>query len=174
MTRAHESAHEVSFATPRSFATVLKSDLKETFFPDDPFHQFRDEPLSSRTKKAIQYFVPIFGWLPKYNLRLFKYDLLAGITIASLAIPQGISYAKLANLPAIIGLYSSFVPPLVYAVFGSSKHLAVGTVAACSLLIAATIEEKVTPAENLPLYLSLVFTATLFSGLLQTAMGVLR
>lgn len=69
---------------------------------------------------------------------------------------------------------SSFVPPLIYAVFGSSKNIAVGTVAACSLLIAETIEEKVSPTEDLKLYLSLVYTATFFSGLLQTVMGVLR
>lgn len=69
---------------------------------------------------------------------------------------------------------SSFVPPLIYAVFGSSKHLAVGTVAACSLLIAAIIEGKVNASDNMPLYLSLVFTATLFSGLVQTALGLLR
>ncbi|KAK3034371.1 hypothetical protein RJ639_032269 [Escallonia herrerae] len=168
------SAHKVNFTKPRGFHTALKSDLKETFFPDDPFQQFKGEPLSRRTKKALQYFVPIFEWLPKYSLSLFKYDLLAGITIASLAIPQGISYAKLANIPPIIGLYSSFVPPLVYAIFGSSKHLAVGTVAACSLLIASTIEEVVHQAENPTLYLHLVFTATLFSGLLQTALGLLR
>ncbi|KAK3041643.1 hypothetical protein RJ639_001453 [Escallonia herrerae] len=169
-----ESAHKVNFAKPRCFHTALKSGLKETFFPDDPFQHFKGEPLSRRTKKALQYFVPIFEWLPKYSLSLFKYDLLAGITIASLAIPQGISYAKLANIPPIIGLYSSFVPPLVYAIFGSSKHLAVGTVAACSLLIASTIEEVVHQAENPTLYLNLVFTATLFSGLLQTALGLLR
>lgn len=69
---------------------------------------------------------------------------------------------------------SSFVPPLIYAVFGSSKHLAVGTVAASSLLIAATIEEVVKPQDNLELYVNLVFTATLVSGLVQTAMGLLR
>lgn len=58
--------------------------------------------------------------------------------------------------------------------FGSSKHLAVGTVAASSLLISATISEVVTPEKDLELYVSLVFTATLFSGLLQTAMGLFR
>ncbi|XP_019191555.1 PREDICTED: probable sulfate transporter 3.5 [Ipomoea nil] len=164
----------VNFAEPRSFKTVVNSKVKETLFPDDPFREFKNEPFSRRVTMGIKYFVPIFQWLPNYNLHLFKYDLLAGITIASLAIPQGISYAKLANLPPIIGLYSSFVPPLIYAVFGSSKHLAVGTVAACSLIIAATIEEAVNPQENLELYLSLVFTATLFSGLIQTTLGILR
>ncbi|KAL7168194.1 hypothetical protein ACSBR2_038602 [Camellia fascicularis] len=174
MANPSESLHKVNFANKRSFGAALKKDLKETFFPDDPFKQFENQPFSKKTKKVIQYFVPVFEWLPKYNLSLFKYDLLAGITVASLAIPQGISYAKLANLPPIIGLYSSFVPPLVYAVFGSSKHLAVGTVAACSLLISSIIGGKVSPIEEPELYLHLVFTATFFTGLLQTAMGFLR
>lgn len=99
------SDHSVSFSEPRGFAATFKSDLKETFFPDDPFGRFRDEDRPRRRlKKAVEYFVPIFGWLPSYNFRLFRFDLLAGITIASLAIPQGISYAKLANIPPIIGL----------------------------------------------------------------------
>lgn len=169
-----ESEHLVSFAPPRGFATTLKSDLKETFFPDDPFQQFRNEKPAGRVKKAVQFFVPIFEWLPKYNFHLFRYDLLAGITITSLAIPQGISYAKLAGLPPIIGLYSSFVPPIIYAVFGNSKHLAVGTVAACSLLLQATISDVVSPKDDPALYLHLFFTATFISGIFQTALGFLR
>ncbi|KAL6586158.1 putative sulfate transporter 3.5 [Orobanche minor] len=167
-------SRSVNLGPPRSFTNILNSKLKETFFPDDPFRQFKKGPLGRRSLKIIQYFIPISQWLPKYSLAFFRYDLLAGITIASLAIPQGISYANLAKLPPIIGLYSSFVPPLVYAVFGSSNHLAVGTVAACSLLIAETIGEKASPTDNQQLYVSLVFTATLFSGLLQTLMGILR
>ncbi|KAL0345306.1 UNVERIFIED_CONTAM: putative sulfate transporter 3.5 [Sesamum radiatum] len=171
MTTGTEESRSVNFGPPRSFGTVLKSKLKETLFPDDPFHQLKNEPLGRRFLIALQYFIPIFEWLPKYTLSFFKYDLLAGITIASLAIPQGISYANLARLPPVIGLYSSFVPPLVYAIFGSSKHLAVGTVAACSLLIAETIGESIKDQE---LYISLVFTATFFAGLFQTALGFLR
>lgn len=172
---AFNEDHKVSFKSPRSFATILKSGIKETLFPDDPFYLFKKEPSSlRRAKLAMNYFVPASEWLPKYNLQLFKYDVLAGITIASLAIPQGISYAKLANISPIIGLYSSFVPPLIYAVFGSSKYVAVGTLAASSMLISSTIEEKVSPTNNPDLYLGLVFTATLISGLLQLALGLLR
>ncbi|XP_041006687.1 probable sulfate transporter 3.5 [Juglans microcarpa x Juglans regia] len=164
----------VSFAPPRDFVTTLKSDLKETFFPDDPFQQFRNEKPARRLKKALQYFIPIFEWLPKYNFHLFRYDLLAGITITSLAIPQGISYARLASLPPIIGLYSSFVPPLIYAVFGNSKHLAVGTVAACSLFLQSTISDVVSPNDDPALYLRLIFTSTFITGIFQTALGFLR
>ncbi|KAL6330843.1 hypothetical protein AAG906_009271 [Vitis piasezkii] len=174
MAPSTESVVHVNFSNPRSFATKFKSHLKETFFPDDPFRQFRNEPPLRRTKKALQYFVPIFEWLPKYTFSMFKYDVLAGITIASLAIPQGISYAKLAEIPPIIGLYSSFVPPLVYAVFGSSRSMAVGTVAAVSLLIASTIGDVVSPTDDPTLFLHLVFTATFITGIFQTALGLLR
>lgn len=69
---------------------------------------------------------------------------------------------------------SSFVPPLIYAVFGSSKYVAIGTLAASSMLISSTLEEKASPIDNPDLYLGLVFTATLISGLLQLALGLLR
>lgn len=106
---AGDTARKVSFEAPRKFTTVFKSHLKETFFPDDPFYDFKGKSLPVKAKKAIQYFVPIFQWLPNYKAKLFLYDLLAGITIASLAIPQGISYAKLANIPPVIGL-CKFLP----------------------------------------------------------------
>jgi len=95
---------QVNFNSPRKFRTTLKSKCKETFFPDDPFRQFKNEKPLGKAKKTLQYFVPIFEWLPQYNLKMFRFDLLAGITITSLAIPQGISYAKLAEIPPIIGL----------------------------------------------------------------------
>ncbi|VVB17097.1 unnamed protein product [Arabis nemorensis] len=164
----------VNFSAPRSFFVKFRSKCKETFFSDDPFKPISQEPNGlMKTKKLLEYFVPIFEWLPKYNLQKLRYDVLAGITITSLAVPQGISYAKLANIPPIIGLYSSFVPPFVYAVFGSSNNLAVGTVAACSLLIAETIGENMSK-EKPDLYLHLVFTATFITGVFQFALGFLR
>lgn len=69
---------------------------------------------------------------------------------------------------------SSFVPPLVYAVFGSSRSMAVGTVAAVSLLIASTIGDVVSPTDDPTLFLHLVFTATFITGIFQTALGLLR
>lgn len=95
---------KVNFAAPRGFARTFKSKSKETFFPDDPFGGLRNEKLARKSLKTLQYFIPVFDWLPKYNFNKLKFDLLAGITITSLAIPQGISYAKLVNLPPIIGL----------------------------------------------------------------------
>lgn len=73
-----------------------------------------------------------------------------------------------------VGADSSFVPPLVYAMMGSSKDLAVGNVAVPSLLLASMIGEEVSAFENPVLYLHLALTATFFAGVLQLALGVLR
>lgn len=95
----------VNFSAPRNFGVKFRTKCKETFFPDDPFKPISQEPNGlMKTKKLLEYFVPIFEWLPKYNMQKLKYDVLAGITITSLAVPQGISYAKLASIPPIIGL----------------------------------------------------------------------
>lgn len=99
-----ECAHRVAIPPPEPFVKSLKNNLKETFFPDDPLRQFKNQPLSKRFILGIQYFLPILEWAPRYTFDYLKADLIAGITIASLAIPQGISYAKLANLPPILGL----------------------------------------------------------------------
>lgn len=69
---------------------------------------------------------------------------------------------------------SSFVPPLVYAVMGSSRDLAVGTVAVGSLLTASMLSDVVNVNENPTLYLHLAFTATLFAGLLEATLGIFR
>ncbi|KAL4602922.1 hypothetical protein ACB092_10G088300 [Castanea dentata] len=169
-----ECSHRVAIPPPQPFVKSLKYSLKETFFPDDPLRQFKNQPPSRKVILGLQYFLPFLEWAPRYTLEFLKADLIAGITIASLAIPQGISYAKLANLPPILGLYSSFVPPLVYALMGSSRDLAVGTVAVASLLTGAMLGEEVNTLENPKLYLHLAFTATFFSGVFQACLGFLR
>ncbi|GAY54104.1 hypothetical protein CUMW_154110 [Citrus unshiu] len=170
----YECPRRVSIPPSKPFFNSLKSGLKETLFPDDPFRQFKNQSASRKLLLGLQYFVPILEWAPRYTFEFFKSDLLAGITIASLAVPQGISYANLANLPPILGLYSSFVPPLVYAMMGSSKDLAVGTVAVGSLLISSMLGKEVNPNENPKLYVQLALTATFFAGVFQASLGFLR
>lgn len=96
--------HRVEVPPPQPFFKSFTNNLKETFFPDDPLRQFKNQPVSRRFVLGLQYIFPIFEWAPRYTLQFLKADVIAGITIASLAIPQGISYAKLANLPPILGL----------------------------------------------------------------------
>ncbi|KAI4373928.1 hypothetical protein MLD38_011985 [Melastoma candidum] len=169
-----ERLHRVAIPPPKPFLDSLGANVMETFFPDDPFRQFKDKSLRQRLLLGLQYFIPILEWAPGYTLDSFKADLVAGITIASLAVPQGISYAKLANLPPVIGLYSSFVPPLVYAMLGSSRDLAVGTVAVASLLIASMLGKEVSPTQHTKEYVGLALTATFFAGVFQAFLGFLR
>ncbi|KAK8554796.1 hypothetical protein V6N13_093769 [Hibiscus sabdariffa] len=169
-----QCAHRVAIPPVQPFFTSLKNSLKETFFPDDPLRQFKNKTPSKKFILGLQYLFPILEWAPRYSFQFLKSDLISGITIASLAIPQGISYAKLANLPPVLGLYSSFIPALVYAMMGSSRDLAVGTVAVASLLTASMLGKEVNAAEHPTLYLHLAFTATFFAGLLQASLGLLR
>ncbi|XP_019198430.1 PREDICTED: probable sulfate transporter 3.4 [Ipomoea nil] len=106
--------HKVCLPPHKTTFQKLSQRLGEIFFPDDPLHRFRNQPPARQFLLGLKFFFPIFEWAPNYNLKLLRSDIIAGLTIASLAIPQGISYAKLANLPPIIGLYSSFVPPILY------------------------------------------------------------
>lgn len=170
----YECLHKVAIPPAKPFLKSLATTLKETFFPDDPFRQFKGQSLSRKLVLGLQYFVPILEWAPRYTFDSFKADLVAGITIASLAVPQGISYAELANIPPIIGLYSSFVPPFVYAMLGSSRDLAVGTVAVASLLISSMLGKEVSPTERTKEYVQLVFTSTFFTGVFQASLGFLR
>lgn len=99
---------EVNLSRKGSFFTSLREDLRETFLPEDPFRRRPDEAechhYSSRSTLMLTYLVPILEWGPKYNLAKFQCDLLAGFTVAVLAVPQGISYARLAYLHPVIGL----------------------------------------------------------------------
>ncbi|KAK9282454.1 hypothetical protein L1049_005372 [Liquidambar formosana] len=143
------------------------------FFPEDPFHKFKNQALFRKLVLGLEYLFPILQWGPNYRITLLRSDV-SGLTIASLAIPQGISYAKLANLPPIIRLYSSFVPPLIYSILGISRHLSAGPVSIASLVMATMISEKVSHFEEPALYLKLAFTATFFAGLFQARLGLLR
>ncbi|XP_016169761.1 probable sulfate transporter 3.4 [Arachis ipaensis] len=166
--------HRVQLPPERTTLQKLRQRLSEIFFPDDPLHRFKNQPCFMKLLLALQYFFPIFHWAPTYTISLLRSDTISGLTIASLAIPQGISYAKLANLPPIVGLYSSFVPPLIYSLLGSSRHLGVGPVSIASLVMGSMLSEQVSCTQNPILYLKLAFTATFFAGLFQASLGILR
>ncbi|XP_019436415.1 PREDICTED: probable sulfate transporter 3.4 isoform X1 [Lupinus angustifolius] len=166
--------HKVELPPQRTTLHKLQQRLSEIFFPDDPFYRFKNQSCFMKFILGLQYLFPIFQWGPQYNFHLLRSDAISGLTIASLAIPQGISYAKLANLPPIVGLYSSFVPPLIYSLLGSSKHLGVGPVSIASLVMGSMLSETVSFTQEPILYLKLAFTATFFAGVFQASLGLLR
>lgn len=117
---------------------------------------------------------PVLKWGRNYNVKFFRSDLMAGLTLASLGIPQSIGYANLAKLDAQYGLYTSIVPPQIYAVMGTSKELAIGPVAVVSLLLSSMIQKVVDPSVDPAAYRKMVFTTTFFVGLFQAAFGLFR
>lgn len=115
---------------------------------------------------------PFLSSMKDYGKRDFVADLYSGVTIGVLLIPQGMAYAMLAGMPVTYGLYAGLIPPVIYALFGTSPHLSVGPVAITSILILAgisRIEEVGTPE-----YISLVISAGLIIGLLEVGMSVLK
>jgi high affinity sulfate transporter 1 len=85
------------------------------------------------------HFLPITGWLPQYQAAWLRFDLVAGVTLAAYAVPQSLAYAGLAGLPPQTGLYCYLLAGLGYALFGSSRHLAIGPTSAIALLVGVTL-----------------------------------
>ncbi|CAN0864450.1 Sulfate transporter 2.1 [Linum grandiflorum] len=123
---------------------------------------------------VLQSMFPVLSWGRNYKLKMFKNDLMAGLTLASLCIPQSIGYATLANLEPQYGLYTSVIPPLIYAVMGTSREMAIGPVAVVSLLLSSMLQKLQDPSVNPDGFRNLVFTATLFAGVFQAAFGLFR
>ncbi|MGK0420782.1 MAG: SulP family sulfate permease [Polaribacter sp.] len=118
----------------------------------------------------IKKLVPILDWLPNYNTSLFKGDLIAGITVGIILIPQGIAYALIAGLPPIYGLYCALVPQVMYAIFGSSRQVAIGPVAMDSLIVATGVSTLALAGSES--YISIAILLALMVGAIQFIMGV--
>ena len=114
--------------------------------------------------------IPILEWLPNYNSSLFKGDLVAGITVGIILIPQGIAYALIAGLPPIYGLYCALVPQIMYAIFGSSRQVAIGPVAMDSLIVATGVSTLALAGSES--YISIAILLALMVGAIQFIMGV--
>src|SRR6476469_2029545 len=93
----------------------------------------------AETRENRWHLLPIAGWLPQYQPEQLRFYAVAGITLAAYALPVSLAYAGLAGLPPQTGLYCYLLAGLGYAVFGSSRHLAVGPTSAISLLLGVTL-----------------------------------
>ena len=122
--------------------------------------------------KALKRYLPILTWSRDYNRDAFISDAVAAVIVTIMLIPQSLAYALLAGLPAEMGLYASILPLVAYAVFGTSRALAVGPVAVVSLMTAAAIGNLgLTDAASVALAAG---TLAFMSGALLTVMGVMR
>ncbi len=117
-------------------------------------------------------FLPILDWGRRYDRDTLASDLLAAVIVTIMLIPQSLAYASLAGLPPVVGLYASIAPLLLYALFGTSRALAVGPVAVISLMTATAIGDIA--AAGTPEYWVLAITLAFLSGAMLLAMGLLR
>jgi SulP family sulfate permease len=111
-------------------------------------------------------------WPRGYDGTSLKMDILAGLTVALVLIPQSMAYAEIAGLPPYYGLYASFLPPMVAALLGSSRQLATGPVAVVSLLTATTLEPLATAGSQQ--YIAYAVLLALLVGIFQFSLGVLK
>lgn len=117
-------------------------------------------------------FLPIFDWGRRYDRTTLAHDLVAAVIVTIMLIPQSLAYALLAGLPAEMGLYASMVPIILYAIFGTSRALAVGPVAVVSLMTAAAISKIAAPGSAE--YIMAAITLAFLSGMFLVLMGILR
>jgi SulP family sulfate permease len=121
---------------------------------------------------SLRRVLPITDWLGNYQRPDLRSDLAAGLTIAAMLIPQGMAYALLAGLPPEIGLYASTLPVLAYAIFGTSRQLAVGPVAIVSLLTASALSPLY--EQGTAGYISAAALLAIMVGLVHLMLGLGR
>jgi len=119
-----------------------------------------------------KYILTYFDWLKGYSNKNLKSDIISGLTVALVLIPQSMAYAELAGLPPYYGLYASFLPPMVAALFGSSRQLATGPVAVVSLLTATSLEPLATSGSQQ--YIAYAILLAMLVGVFQFSLGMLR
>ncbi|MBR7889148.1 sulfate permease [Marinomonas sp. A79] len=120
----------------------------------------------------MERFIPALSWLKGYNRGQFSQDATAAFIVTMLLIPQSLGYAMLAGVPAEVGLYSSILPLVLYALFGTSTSLSVGPVAVASLMTATSL--GVIADQGTASYLTGAITLALLSGIMLVIMGVLK
>ncbi|TNN36349.1 Solute carrier family 26 member 6 [Liparis tanakae] len=144
-----------------------------------------------RLKQAALSWIPVLGWLPRYSFRENAIgDLVSGCSVGIMHLPQGMAYALLASLRPVFGLYTSLYPVLVYFIFGTSRHISIGTFAVISIMI-GSVTERLAPDSSFMVNgtnetgsvdldardafrVEVACSLTLLTGLFQILLGVVR
>ncbi|OPX56915.1 sulfate permease, SulP family [Oceanospirillum multiglobuliferum] len=131
------------------------------------------KPTGSPSKNSRwQQIFPIIGWLGQYRRETLINDSIAGIIVAIMLVPQGMAYAFLAGLPPQMGLYAGIIPLFIYALFGSSRSLAVGPVAIASLMVGEAVAQHAQVGTQD--YIATAMVLALLVGIILLLMFVLR
>lgn len=158
--------HGVIARTPEAYSTKPDHEAKQ-------LGRLDDKPLVDEiTAMDLKSYLPIAEWLPAYTRKDLGFDLIAGLTVGVMLVPQGMAYSLLAGMPPIYGLYAGIVPLIVYAIFGTSRHLSIGPVAVSALLVLAGISQLAEPGSER--FVSLVILTGLLIGIVQLLLSLFR
>jgi SulP family sulfate permease len=130
------------------------------------------EPTKPFPSALARRLFPFLLWLPMVNKATLRADLLAGLTGAFIVLPQGVAFAMIAGLPPEYGLYTAMAPPIIAALFGSSRHLVSGPTTAISIIVFSTLSPFVEPGTSS--YIQMALTLTFMAGIYQAAAGLAR
>lgn len=137
--------------------------------------EFNVEWLYQLFRDLPKRFTPFLGWIGELKQpSVLKADALAGLSVALVLIPQSMAYASLAGLPAQIGLYASFLPVIIAALLGSSRHLSTGPVAVVSLMSAAALQGLLGANPDTSTFITYSAFLAIIVGVIQLALGLLR
>ena len=134
---------------------------------------------TAETVTGIRRFIPILSWLPRYDRSWLSIDLIAGLTLWGLVVPEAMAYAGIAGLPPQAGLYTLLAALLVYAIFGTSRHLVVQATSATAALLAsavaaALVATAAATASDPEAYQTYASAFVLVTGLVFLAAGIAR
>ena len=137
------------------------------------------EPRTAETATGIRRFIPILSWLPRYDRSWLTVDLIAGLTLWGLVVPEAMAYAGIAGLPPQAGLYTLLAALLVYALLGTSRHLVVQATSATAALLAsavgaALVATAAANASDPDTYQAYASAFVLVTGLVFLAAGIAR
>ncbi|KAK9439259.1 sulfate permease [Metarhizium brunneum] len=118
---------------------------------------------------------PFLSWIGHYNLQWFAGDVVAGITIGAIVVPQGMAYALLAKLEPQFGLYSSFMGVIIYWIFGTSKDISIGPVAVLSTVVGSVVEDVASSPDTKDIPPHVIASAlSIIAGCIVLGIGLLR
>lgn len=145
---------------------VLKQDELEEISgyernKESPSDNIRDRLKNLDVKNIVYDFCPVLKWLPQYKVKDdLMGDIISGITVAVMHIPQGMAYGLLAGVDPIVGLYMAFFPTIIYFLFGTSRHISMGTFAVVSLMTSKIVATYSDPNHGMVTEASVNLTTT--------------
>ncbi|CAF3152233.1 unnamed protein product [Rotaria sp. Silwood2] len=171
------SINSVAASTSSSSLSRVKAVTHHEYF--EPYPTVKDwlkkkfQNPKQRLKNYFLSYLPFLKWIYRYNLVWFWGDLIAGLTVGAIVIPQGMAYAGLAKLAPQFGLYSSFVGVMIYWFFATSKDITIGPVAVVSLLTGSAVDAVL---KDYPHYEPHIIASalSLISGCIVFALGMFR